>query len=128
MKRWFAGFALLGSLTLQSSSVRAADVSIHVSIPPPPHVIFETQPEVVIVPQTRVEYVPVVTDYDMYRYEKYWYVNRDGYWYRSHSYRGPFRYVEYRSLPHAVVVVPAEYRHHPEHPKQHKTKPDKHHH
>lgn len=128
MKRWFAGFALLGSLTLQSSSVRAADVNIHVSIPPPPHVIFETQPEVVIVPQTRVEYVPVVTDYDMYRYGKYWYVNRDGYWYRSHSYKGPFRYVEYRSLPHPVVVVPAEYRHHPVHPKQHKTKPDKHHH
>ena len=105
-----------GAVFLHPPATLAAGVDIHISVPPPPHVVFEAAPQVVIVPQTRVEYVPVATDYDMYRYGKYWYINSNGYWYRSHSYKGPFRYVEYRSLPHAVVVVPAEYRHHPIHP------------
>lgn len=116
-----ARIALIGTLMV-SVAAPAADVSVHIAIPPPPQIVFESAPEVVIVPQTRVEYVPVVTGYDMYRYGKYWYVNQDGYWYRSRSYRGPFKYVDYRQVPQAVVVVPADYRHHPVRPKHIKHK------
>lgn len=123
-----ARITLLGAL-LWPVAAPAADVSVHIAIPPPPHIVFEAAPQVVIVPQTRVEYVPVVTDYDMYRYGKYWYVNQDGYWYRSRSYRGPFKHVSYGHVPRAVVVVPADYRHHPNRPKhvKHKNKYKQHH-
>lgn len=112
------------SVLLLPYSVSAVDVDIHIAVPPPPHIVFETEPEVVIVPQTHVAYVPVVTQYDMYRYDKYWYVNQEGYWYRSRSYRGPFKHVQHRHLPHDFVVLPTEYRHHPIKPKgpKHHTK------
>ena len=121
---------LIGGLLLPYSAP-AADVDIHISIPPPPHIVFESEPEVVVVPHTHVAYVPIVTQYDMYRHDKYWYVNQDGYWYRSRSYRGPFKYVQHRHLPQDFVVLPAEYRHHPvkpKGPKHHKKNKNKHKH
>lgn len=115
-----AGAVVLRVLVVDTAS--AVDIDIHATIPPPPRIVFEQEPEVIVVPSTQVQYVPVVTDYDMYRYGKYWYVNQDGYWYRSRSYRGPFKFVEQRHIPHDVIVVPADYGHHPRHP----PKPAKH--
>lgn len=93
------------------------DVGINIGVPPPPPpVVFQSPPDVVVIPRTQVFYVPSATDYDMYRYGPYWYINRDGYWYRSRAYGGPFNVVAYDRLPHAIVVVPTGYRHHPPHP------------
>lgn len=119
------------ALLLAPCAAHAVNVDIQIAIPPPPQVVFHTEPEVIVVPQTRVEYVPVVTEYDMYRYGKYWYVNHDGYWYRSRSFKGPYKFVSHRHLPHEVVMLPAEYRHHPTHPRKahkHKHKHKKHQH
>jgi hypothetical protein len=92
------------------------DVHVGIAIPPPPVITFHVEPPVVLVPQTRVYYVPQVVDYDMYRYGPYWYVNQGGYWYRSKAYKGPFTVVQYASVPGAIIGVPAQYRHHPSHP------------
>ncbi len=97
-------------------SLAEVDIHIGISVPPPPAVVFSGPPEVVVVPRTQVYYVPAAADYDMYRYRTYWYINRDGYWYRSHRYGGPFKSVESRYVPRPIVVVPATYRHHPIHP------------
>jgi hypothetical protein len=135
MKRLICGSALAASALLIGpwGAAHGVDVDVHIAIPPPPHIVFEAEPQIVIVPQTHVHYVPAVTDYDMYRYGKYWYVNQDGYWYRSRSFKGPFKFVSHRHLPREVVVVPAEYRHHPTHPRKahkykykHKHKHDRH--
>jgi len=93
------------------------DVHIGVGVPAPPTVIFDREPEVVLVPQTNVYYVPGQPDYDVYRYGGYWYVNRDGYWYRSQSYQGPFTYIVYDRVPRPIVVLPGEYHHHPFRPR-----------
>lgn len=133
MSRPVAAFIVVASLVVTASSgMSQVDVDIHIGIPPPPAVVFHSEPEVVVVPRTKVYYVPAVPDYDMYRFGRSWYINRDGYWYRSNAYRGPFKIVEYRHVPHEIVVVPGEYRHHPLRPhgkpsKHRKHKGDRHH-
>jgi hypothetical protein len=109
--------ALTLAVALIASAPARADVDVHINVgPPPPVVVFESQPPVVLIPQTHVYYVPAATGYDMYRYGHHWYINREGYWYRSNGYRGPFKLVAPRHVPHAIVVVPSGYRHHPVHP------------
>jgi hypothetical protein len=130
MVRLFARLIAIGLLPMSAVRAGAADVDVdvHIGIPPPPAIVFDTEPEVVVVPQTQVYYVPRVVEYDMYRYGKYWYVNREGHWYRSHGYRGPFKHVEFRHVPQVIVGVPVEYRHHPRHPARHKRYKHKHKH
>jgi hypothetical protein len=86
------------------------------SAPPPPRVYFRDQPDVIFVPSSRV-YV-VRNDYqygvDMFRFGAYWYVTRDGYWYRARGYRGPFRVIDVRHVPRPIFYVPAQHwKHHP---------------
>ena len=76
-----------------------------------PRLVFEREPDVVLVPGTRVYYVRDY-DYDLYRYGSYWYYNYDGGWYRARRYNGPFTYVGYRGVPQAVSYVPVRYRRH----------------
>jgi len=90
------------------------DVSIDLHVGQPyhgPRLVIEDEPDVVLVPGTRVYYVRDY-DYDLYRYGSYWYYNYDGGWYRARRYDGPFSYVGYRSVPHAVSYVPVRYRRH----------------
>jgi hypothetical protein len=131
MKRFlqYASVAAIGLMLIGAPRIAsAADVHVSIGIPAPPAVVFHTEPEVTVVPHSRVYYVPSATDYDMYRYGGYWYVNRGGYWYRSTAYDGPFAYVEYNRLPHQIVVVPSHYRHHPVHPPHHHDHHDHHYH
>ena len=93
-------------------------VSLGVTIgdaPPPPVVVVREEPRVVVVPGSTVY---VVNDrrigYDSFRYGVYWYVYNDGFWYRSRSWRGPFRSCEGRYVPRAILSVPARHwKHHP---------------
>jgi hypothetical protein len=109
----FVSAATLIVTTYLRPGLAGVDVDINIGVPPPPAVVFPGPPRVVVIPRTQVYYVPGATDYDMYRFGPYWYVDRDGYWYRSRAYGGPFKFVEYRRVPRAIVVVPAGFRHHP---------------
>jgi hypothetical protein len=93
----------------------SADINLHIGKRPPPEVVFEREPEVVLIPRSRV-YCVSGLDYDMFRFAGFWYINDGGYWYRSNAYRGPFLSVEFARVPHAITVVPARYHHHPFHP------------
>ncbi|HXF59338.1 MAG TPA: hypothetical protein VN539_05910 [Candidatus Saccharimonadales bacterium] len=102
------------SLTLSIGKASAADVSINLRIGDPyrgPRLVFHDEPDVVVVPGTRVYYVRDY-DYDIYRYGSYWYYTYDGGWYRARRYNGPFTYVGYNSVPRAVTYVPVRYRRH----------------
>jgi hypothetical protein len=104
----------LSGLSATQAQARV-DVHVGIGIPAPPVVQFEAEPPVEIIPQTQVYYAPE-PDYDLYRYGGWWYVNREGYWYRSHSYNGPFGPVVYESVPQAIIAVPGSFHHHPVHP------------
>jgi hypothetical protein len=108
---------LVTALALVSPASRASartSVSIDLHIGDAyrgPRLMFQHEPDVVIVPGTRVYYVRDY-DYDLYRYGSFWYYNYDGGWYRARRYNGPFTYVGYRSVPSAVTYVPTRYRRH----------------
>lgn len=94
----------------------AAETSISVSlrVGDPyrgPRIVFSNEPQIVVVPDTRVYYVRNC-DYDLYRYGSYWYYCYDDGWYRARSHRGPFKYISHRSVPRAVSTVPMRYRRH----------------
>jgi len=72
---------------------------------------FTREPEVVLVPATKVYYVRD-RDCDLYRYGRYWYFVEDGFWYRSTTWRGPFVHIRSASVPRSVWGVPVKYRRH----------------
>jgi hypothetical protein len=87
--------------------------------PSAPVVAFREPPRLVMVPGTTVYVVQdgVRMDHDLFRYGVYWYAYDDGFWFRARSYRGPFRMIEVKYVPRAVISVPAKHwRRHPESP------------
>jgi hypothetical protein len=115
MSLWIARLGLLFALVVPVSGAFArTSVSIGLQFGDRyrgPDVYFRDEPRVVIVPGTRVYYVRD-SDYDIYRYGRYWYYNYSGGWYRSRSYDGPWIYVGYRSVPRDISYVPVRYRRH----------------
>lgn len=107
----------LGLVTVAATSEASvsADVNIRLGSRPAPVVVFEREPDVVLVPSTRVYYVNDL-DYDLYRYGQFWYINDGGYWYRARNYRGPFAQIRFETVPRQIVVVPDRYHRHPMHP------------
>jgi hypothetical protein len=75
-----------------------------------PDLGFYDEPSVVSIPGRAGVYYVQGTDQDVYRYNNTWYMNYNGDWYRASSYRGPWTFVGYRSVPQTVYTVPANYR------------------
>jgi hypothetical protein len=97
-----------------TSAFARTDVSVSLSFGDRyrgPDLYWHDEPRIVLVPGTRVYYVRDY-DYDVYRYGRFWYYNYDGGWYRSRSYRGPWIYVGYQSVPRQISYVPPRYRRH----------------
>jgi hypothetical protein len=118
MRRPILTIAIVTALSLCLTRGRAeAEVDVHINLgfPPPPPVVFHHEPEVILVPETNVYYVPGL-DYDFYRYGTVWYINRGGYWYSASSYRGPFTAIVHDRVPDAIIASPVRYRHHPARP------------
>jgi hypothetical protein len=118
--RTFGGaLVLVAALALVSGANAvtrvSADLNVHLGSRPAPVVVFEREPDVVLVPSSRVYYVGGL-DYDLFRYGQYWYINDGGYWYRARNYRGPFGQIRYDTVPRQIVVVPERYHRHPMHP------------
>ena len=112
----FVAGALIGAAsTAPASAAVSADINLHIGDRPAPVVVFDREPDVVLVPRSHVYYVEH-SGYDLYRYGRYWYINDGGYWFRASSYRGPFLSIAVGRVPRSIVVVPAQYRRHPVHP------------
>lgn len=106
--------ATVGFAALPASSNAETRVGVSINIGDPYRgaaLHFRSEPDVVLVPDTRVYYVRDY-DYDVYRYGSYWYFIDDGRWYRARSYRGPFVFIHETSVPRAIVTVPVRYRRH----------------
>ena len=116
MRRTLLGMLIGGLWLFALPPVEAGDVDINVNLGgPPPVVRFEREPEFVVIPESRVWRLPEY-EYDFYRYDDDYYLNRDGYWYRAKTWRGPFVALPFDDLPNAIVGLPGKYRKHPAHP------------
>ena len=116
MKRNLYALAVAAVLaaTVTATAHAATSVDVRVSVGDPYHgatLAFRSQPDVVLVPDTKVYYVRD-HDCDLYRYGRYWYFVEDGFWYRSANWRGPFVHLRTASIPRSVVSVPVKYRRH----------------
>lgn len=112
MNRWkilSLSLALAVALGASFAPARAGtSVSVNLRIGEPypgGTLVFEQQPDVVLVPDTRVYYIRN-SDYDVFRYGKYWYLCDDGVWFRARSVRGPFLHIAFTTVPRSVVYVP----------------------
>ncbi len=106
---WSVSLALALGLATSASAGSRTYFGFQIGIanaPPPPVLVFHEDPECDYVPSTRVYVVENPYDYDMFRYGGYYYVCDDGYWFRAHSYRGPFVVVDARHVPRPVYYVP----------------------
>jgi len=83
--------------------------------PVPPPVVFRQEPAVILVPNTRVYYVPDLK-YDLFRYGRHWYINSGGHWYRSRGYSGPYEYLENERVPSTILRLPGKYHRQPMRP------------
>ncbi len=114
---WYVavGAALISALALPPQCGAAdVDVNVYITVGPPlPAVVFEEPPPLVVVPQTNIHYAPSVAGYDTYRLGDWWYLNRDGYWYRSRDHRGHFEPLEYEHIPREILSLPGEYHRYP---------------
>ncbi|MBI2877477.1 MAG: hypothetical protein HYY20_11395 [Candidatus Tectomicrobia bacterium] len=85
-----------------------SDINININIGPPP-IVVEEPVEVVVVPESRVYFVPD-PELDVFFCDGYWYSPRGSRWYRARSYGGPWVVVKRRLVPVEVVRVPSNYR------------------
>ena len=110
------GTLIVSLWLLTPPAAEAGDVDINVNLGGPPPVIrFDREPKFVVIPESRVWRLPDY-EYDFYRHDDDYYLNRDGHWYRAKSWRGPFEPFPFDRLPRVIVDLPGEYRRHPAHP------------
>jgi len=95
MKRHFFAAIVLVSLTLVPRPSMAA-VNVRVSIPLPPRIVFPAPPEVIVIPETYVYFVPNIEE-EIYFYDGWWWRPWQGRWYRSRRYESGWVY--YKSVP-----------------------------
>ena len=113
--------AILAGVLFTSVPARA-DIDVRIDIgnaPPAPHFVFRARPHEQFIPDRRVYLVddPGVGDYDCFRYGGYYWVFRDGYWYRSAGWRRRFVVVHPRYVPTVFYQVPpTHWKHHPSGP------------
>jgi len=112
MKRWtilLLGLALavaLGTTYAPAGAATSVSVNLRIGDPyPGGELRFEQRPDVVMIPESRVYYVSN-SDYDVFRYGKFWYLCDDGVWFRARAMRGPFLHIAFSTVPRSVIYVP----------------------
>ena len=105
----FLGFVLMFAfLVLVSAKTAQAEVNVNINIGPPPIVVSEP-PEVVMMPQTGIYFVPSAS-FDVFFYDGYWWSPRGDRWYRANQYKGPWGIVQRNYIPAPLFKVPNNYR------------------
>ena len=105
----FCGFVLmLTFMVIGSASKAESEVNVNINFGPPPIVVQEP-PEVVMMPQIGVYFVPGIS-FDVFFYNGYWWSPRGDRWYRASQYNGPWGVVERSYVPGNLTRVPKNYR------------------
>jgi len=99
---------IFSSLAVASGERTRANVNFNVNLGPPP-IMVEEPPEVVMMPQTGIYFVPGIS-FDVFFYNGYWWSPRGDRWYRSNRYNGSWVVVERNYVPAHLYKVPRNYR------------------
>ena len=106
MKRLLLGTILLALLLVFPIPTTArADVGISISLPP--LILFAGPPEMVVIPETNVYFVPDV-DVEIFFYNGWWWRPWNERWYRSRNYSSGWGY--YRNVPSFYRGIPPSWR------------------
>jgi hypothetical protein len=104
--------ALIVGIYLAGCAVVIGPPQGRIGVAPPPPIVVETEPRVVLIPGTEVYYAPDVAA-NIYVVGGLWYYFHDGHWFHSRSYRGPWAFTEERRLPSGLRRLPPGFRNHP---------------
>jgi hypothetical protein len=74
---------------------------INVNVGDRPTFVIDTRPTFIYVPELGFS-VAVRSPYNFIFLDGYYYINRDGHWYSSSHFRGPWNIVRFDRLPHAI--------------------------
>jgi hypothetical protein len=101
---------VVAAVVLAAAGAGAArgEVSVNINLGPPPIVVAEP-PAVVLVPESRVYFVPD-PHIDVFFYDGYWWSPRGERWYRARAYNGPWVVMERSRVPRSVIYMPRDYR------------------
>ena len=118
-----AGTILAGVLFAAAPARAGINVQINIgNAPPAPHMVFRVRPHERFYRGEGVYVVddPGVGDYDCFRYGGFYWVFRDGYWYRAPDWRGRFVVVHPRYVPAVFYRMPrTTWKHRPSGPPAH---------
>lgn len=92
---------IAGMLIGNTPSDAKADVNLHLGIGNRPSLSIDVWPSFIYVPELGFS-VSTGSEWDILSYDNYYYVHRDGYWYRSSRQRGPWVIVHYDRLPYKL--------------------------
>ncbi len=106
MKKILLGATLLALVAL-FPRLSVAAVDIHVSIPLPPLITFPAPPEVVVIPETYVYFVPEIEE-EIFFYDGWWWRPWQGRWYRTRQYNSGWVY--YKSVPSFYAKIHSGWR------------------
>ena len=117
------------TLGLFLAAPASAQVHVTVGVPSPPHpTITVTAPSVTFVappPLVTVEPgIQVVADHDdeIFFHDSWYWLRRDGRWWRTHDHRGGWAVVEESYVPAPLIrVAPGHYRHYKHHGRGHES-------
>jgi hypothetical protein len=112
------GIATLLAGAVVTLAQAAADVSVHLSLGPPPIVVAPPPPLVVVPAVPQVRYVPSLA-VDVFVLGGKWYYPHAGRWFVGPSYRGPWAPIAVAKLPPPILAVPVGYYRIPPGPLKH---------
>ena len=102
------GFVLVSAILVvgaEGMSRPPVRARIDVNVP----VVVSEPPEVVIMPDTGIYYVPS-SGVDIFFYNNYWWSRRGDGWYRTRQYNGSWGFVQRSYVPAPLFRVPRNYR------------------
>ena len=102
--RMFIPWCLVLAVVISAPFTAVAAVNVGITLgnaPPPPVVVFRSEPRLVFLPTGGVAYYDGPSDYDYFRYGSNYYIYNGGYWYRAPRYRGPFVAIREAYVPRA---------------------------
>ena len=97
-KRMILVLGVAGCFVPQASADVLASVPLAMSVRHDPDVYFDVRPDFIYLDDYGF-YVAWGVPYDLIFFDDYYFLFRDGYWYRSHGYRGPWGRIRNDDLP-----------------------------
>lgn len=99
---------VLFTCAITGTASAGVNIGVNLNVGPPP-IVVPAPPEVVLMPDYGVYFVPGL-EFDVFFYNGFWWSPRGDRWYRAQEYNGPWRVIGRRFVPRPVFRVPHDYR------------------